>query len=274
MIMYSKEDILKKLKTYDDDPNFHFDEPSHTYTYGDAIFTSVTTFLSRFHKRFDKEFMSKRTAQKENVTQEEILKRWKDKSDKACDLGTEVHLWIENYINGIYQKLPTDLEVISRINKFNVLYGEFLHKLEPIKCEQMIFSKDRLIAGMIDSLFLYKGNVFIIDHKTNGKMTTDEDTKYNKLLYPFSDYWENSLNKYSIQQSIYALILEELGIDVKAMYLLYIGPDKPGKLYKCLDMRTELKEFFKKEKAKEERRSDNINHILKGDDIDDIGLDI
>ena len=272
--MYTKEQVLNLLKTYDDDPNFHFDEPSHTYTYGDAIFTSVTTFLSRFHKPFDKEFMSKRSAEKRGITQEEILKEWQDKADRACELGTEVHLWIENYFNGIFQKIPTDLEIIDRINKFNVIYAKSLYELDFVKAEQRIFSRNKLIAGMIDSLFIYRGNVFIIDHKTNGKMTTDDDTKYNKLLYPFSEYWENSLNEYSIQQSLYSLILEEVGIEVKACYLLYIGPDNPGKLYKCEDFREELKNYFESEKKKKEKRDDNINHILKDVDIDDIGLDI
>lgn len=262
--MYTKEDILNKLKIYDDDPNFHFDEPSHTYTYGDAIFTSVTTFLARFHKTFDKEFMSKRSAEKRGIPQEEVLKEWQDKADRACELGTEVHLWIENYLNGVYQKLPTDLDIIDRINKFNVIYAKHLHKLDIIKCEQRIFSKDKLIAGMIDSLFIFKNNVFIIDHKTNGKMTTDEDTKYNKLLYPFSNYWQNSLNEYSIQQSLYSLILEEIGIEIKACYLLYIGPDNPGKLYKCVDFRKELREYFNKMKE-----SKNIDNSL-----DNIGLDL
>lgn len=271
--MYTKEDILNKLKIYDNDPNFHFEEESHTYTYNEAVFTSVTTFLGRFHKPFDKEVMSKRSSEKRGIPQEEILKEWQDKADRACDLGTEVHLWIENYFNGVVQTLPTDLEIIDRINKFNILYAEHLHKLEFIKAEQRIFSKDKLIAGMIDSLFIYRGNVFIIDHKTNGKMTTDDDTTYNRLLYPFSEHWENSLNEYSIQQSLYSIILEEIGIEVKACYLLYIGPNEPGKLYKCKDFRKELRDYFKKEKEKKQKRDDNINHVLKDVDINDIGLD-
>lgn len=242
--MYTKEEILKKLKQYDDDTNFKFDDPSHTYTYRDAIFTSVTTFISTFYKEFDRDGMSKKKAKELGVTQEELLKEWDGKGDVAKVLGTAVHLWIENYYNNILQSIPTDVEVVNRINKFNVLHSKHLHKLQSIKCEQMIFSKDKLIAGMIDSLFLYKGNVFIIDWKTNKKMTSDKETKYKKMLFPFNDYWENKFNLYSIQQSLYALILEEIGINVKSMYLGYIGPDNPGKLMKCVDMRTRLKKYF------------------------------
>jgi len=269
--MTTKDDILKKLLIYDNDPNFHFDETSHVYTYGNDTFISVTTFLNRFHTPFDNYFWSMRNAQRDGITQEEVLKDWKDKADIACDLGTEVHLWIENYFNGVLQELPTDLNIIDRINKFNVIYAQHLHKLEIIKCEQMIYSKKWRIAGMIDSLFIYGGNIIMIDHKTNRKMTTDDDTTYNRLLYPFNKYWENSLNKYSIQQSLYSLILEDLGINVKAMYLLYIGPDEPAKIYKCVDMRPELKKYFKKEKQKEEARIKGIDDSF---DIDDFGLDL
>lgn len=246
--MYTKEQVLKLLKTYDDDTNFHFDEPSHTYTYGDAIFTSVTTFLSRFHKPFDKEVMSKLTAEKRGVPQEEILKEWQDKNDYSNVLGSAVHLWIENYYNEVTQELPTNLDIIDRINKFNVIFANHLSKLEYIKAEQMIYSKDKLIAGMIDTLFLYKGQVFIIDWKTNLRWTDDSNCTYKKLLYPFSKYWENQHNEYSIQQSMYAMILEEIGIEVKAMYLCYIGPDSPAVMHKVVDFRPELKAYFEKEK--------------------------
>jgi hypothetical protein len=183
-------------------------------------------------------------------------------------------LWIENYYNKVIQELPTNLDIIDRINKFNNIYATHLHKLEYIKAEQRIFSKDKLIAGMIDTLFLYKGQVFIVDWKTNLKWTDDSNTTYKKLLYPFSKYWENQHNEYSIQQSLYALILEEIGIKVKKMYLCYIGPDSPAKMYTVVDMRDELRTYFQKEKERKERRDDNINHILKDSNIDDIGLDL
>lgn len=269
--MLTKEEILKRLATYDNDKNFHFDEPSHTYTYGKDTFTSVTTFLSRFHKKFDSDFWSKRNAQRDGVTQEEVLKAWQDKNDYANMLGHSVHMWIENYYNNVLQELPTNLEIIDRINKFNVIFANHLSKLEHVKCEQRIYSRDKRIAGMIDTLFLYKGQVFIIDWKTNLKWTDDSTTTYSKLLYPFSKYWENQHNEYSIQQSLYALILEEIGIEVKAMYLCYIGPNEPAKMHKVVDMRPELKEYFKKEKQKEEARIKGIDDSF---DIDDYGLNL
>ncbi len=64
-------------------------------------------------------------------------------------------------------------------------------------------------------LFLYRGKIYIIDYKTNKKFTTDKDLVYKEyLLHPFNKYYKTHLNEYSIQVSMYALILREWGIDV------------------------------------------------------------
>ncbi len=97
---------------------------------------------------------------------------------------------------------------------------------------------------MIDSLFLYKGKIYILDWKTNKQFTNDDHPKgrYEKLLEPFDQYWANHHNEYSIQLSLYALILEEWGFEVGGAYLVHIGPgDEESQLYKIIDMRNELK---------------------------------
>ena len=69
--------------------------------------------------------------------------------------------------------------------------------------------------------------------------------KYEKLLEPFDGFYKNHLNEYSIQLSMYALILEEWGFEVGGAYLVHIGPgDEEAELYKVVDMREKLKSFF------------------------------
>ncbi len=175
--------ILDKLKFYDD-IEFKFDPIKHKYTYLGEHFISVTQFISRFHKKFDAEFWSKKKAEERRVDQSEVLNEWKQLNDRANFIGSSTHNWIENYFNRIYQELPSDLDVIDRINKFNKIYGSHLHKLTPIKFEQRIFSTKWKIAGMIDSLFLYKDKLVMIDYKTNKKYKTY--SKYGKkIMNPF-----------------------------------------------------------------------------------------
>lgn len=241
------EEVLEKLKIFEEDQNFKFDPIAHKYTYNDKVYTSVTQFISNFHEKFDSELHSKRVADKTGKEQWEILKEWKEKNDRANWLGTGLHNWIENYFNRLYQELPTDLDLISRINKFNVIFGEHLHKLIPIKFEIRVFSKLYPLAGMIDSLFMYKGKICIIDYKTNGTFKTDENCHYKKLLHPFGEYFENHINEYSIQISLYALILKEHGINVDIGYLLHIGPDTEAKFYRCKNMMPILEKYLREE---------------------------
>lgn len=239
------ENILQKLDCFND-PDFKFDPKYHKYTYHGEQFISVTKYIQQFHKPFESEYWSKKKAEQRGVDQEVILKEWKQLNDYANDVGTDTHQWIEDYFNKIWKPLPSNLDLIHRINKFNRVFAKHLHKLEPVKFEVRVFSKKWKIAGMIDALFLYKGRIFIIDYKTNKTFTTDENIKFKeKLLEPFDDYYKSHLSEYSIQISLYALILKEWGFDVAGGYLVHIGPDDDeAKMYKCLDMTGILESYL------------------------------
>jgi ATP-dependent exoDNAse (exonuclease V) beta subunit len=239
-----KVELLEKLKAFES-TDFNFNEKYHRYTYKSEQFISVTTFLAKFHRKFDFDYWVTKKAEEDGVSVSEKKKEWSDKNNRSNVIGNGVHNWIENYYNSVLQELPVDSDIINRINKFNVIYSTHLHKLTPVKFEQKLFSKNLKIAGMIDSLFLYNGKVIMVDWKTNLKFTTDEDTKFEELLYPFESFYKNHLNEYSIQLSLYSYILAEVGINVEAMYLCYIGPDAPAKMYKAIDMKPELDKLFK-----------------------------
>jgi len=240
-----KSTILNDLECFND-TEFKFDPTAHRYTYEGEQFTSVTRFIQQFHKPFEQDYWSQKKAEESGVPQEWILNDWKKLNDYANEVGTDTHNWIEDYFNGIWKQLPTNLDVINRVNKFNIIFAKQLHKLEPLKFEVRVFSKKWKIAGMIDSLFLYRGKIYILDWKTNKLFTTDDTVKYKeRLLAPFSDYFKSHLSEYSIQLSLYALILEEWGFEIGGAYLVHIGPgDEPAELHKVIDMRDNLKLFL------------------------------
>lgn len=243
----TKEEILQTLQLYNDS-NFKFDQISHKYTYGEDHYISVTQFIQKFHKPFESDYWSKRKADERGISKEEILKEWKDKNDRANFIGTSLHNHIEDYYSQKWRELPADDDVIDRINKFNIIYAKHLHKLEPVCFENRIFSKKWKIAGMIDSIFLNKnGDLIIIDYKTNKEFTTDENLKFKEnLLYPFDFLLKTHLNEYSIQISMYMMILKEIGINIHSGYLLYIGPNEEAKIFKCLNLVEQLEEYLSK----------------------------
>ena len=240
-------ELLRNQLDCFEDIKFEFDPAAHRYTYEGDTFTSVTRFIQQFHKPFEQDYWSKKKAEQAGVPQDWILTEWKKLNDYANEVGTDTHQWIEDYFNKIWKPLPSNPDVIHRINKFNKIYCKQLHKLEPLKFEVRVFSKKWKIAGMIDSLFVYRGKIYILDWKTNKDFTDDNHQKgtYEKLLAPFQDHYKNHLNEYSIQLSMYSLILEEWGFDVGGAYLVHIGPgDEDAELYKVVDMRDNLKLFL------------------------------
>ena len=234
--------VLEKLKDFDD-PNFVFDAKWHKYTYNGKPFESVTKFIQKFHKEFDSSFWSKKKAEERGVDVSVILEEWKYKNDRANEIGTATHNWIENYFNGIHQQIPSDLDIVERINKFNLIYSTHLHKLTPIKFEQRVFSKKWGLAGTFDALFLWKDKLAILDWKTNKEFTI-ENSYGEKLLEPFQEYDKCHLNEYSIQISMYSLILQEIGLDVRVGYILYIGPNDEPKIHRCHDYKDILRNYL------------------------------
>jgi ATP-dependent exoDNAse (exonuclease V) beta subunit len=238
--------IVDKLKCFNDQ-NFKFDPKYHKYTYGGKQYTSVTKFISNFHKPFEQDYWSQKKADEAGVPQEWILKEWKDKNDRANFVGHSTHEWIENYFKGHHQQLPNDLDIIDRINKFNIIFGKQLYKLTPITFELRIFSKKYPLAGTIDSIFLYKGKLFIVDWKSNSEFKTDDHKsgRYNKLLSPFEDLYQNHLNEYSIQVSLYSLILREWGFNIRGSYLVHIGPSQEAIIHKAVNLVDTLDNYLK-----------------------------
>jgi len=243
------------------DPNFRFNEEAHTYHYynpetGKPVqkFMSVTQFLSQFKKPFDSEIIANavaksRTRKGEPTTKAQVLQEWKDISDIALLLGTNVHKWIEDYYNGDNPEMPEAVNEKERVEKFLAIYEERLHKLTAVAQEFRVFSRKWGIAGTLDILFWLEPFFYVGDWKTNKKFTTDKDPegRKQKMLPPFQDMWDNSLNAYSIQLSLYRLILkEEADFDTEGGFLVWIGPNGKPKLFKIVDLRDRLYEFLQK----------------------------
>ena len=244
-----KEILLEKLKLFNDS-SFVFDPIKHKYTHDGEDYISVTTYIEKFHKPFETQYLSLKVAQRRGIPQQWVLNEWKEINDYANLIGSETHNWIENYFRKIWTPLPTNLDIIHRINKFNKIYATKMYKLEPLAFEVRIFSKKWRIAGMLDALFIYRDQLFIIDYKTNKEFITDSNIKYpERLRYPFDSYYKTHLNEYSIQVSLYALILKEWGINVSGGYLVYIGPgDDDAQMFKCENMTSLLEEYLNSER--------------------------
>lgn len=242
-MILTKEIIQEKIKYYDDS-NFSFNEEAHAYTLDGKIVYGVTSFLNRFVKPFDSDYWSKKKADAAGIPQAELLKQWDDKRDRSCELGHNVHAWIENFYEKNDETLTKDAEANERVVKFQKIYESKLKQLESVASELRVFSRKYSIAGTIDKVYLWEGNIIVGDWKTNKKIKTDKDFCFGKLLYPFERHKENELNKYSLQLSLYQLLLEEAGIYSDYAFICHIPGDGEAKIYKTKDFRAELRTYL------------------------------
>ena len=243
--------MLSKLD-YFRDPNFIFNEHEHSYVYINPetylpiqIFESVSGLVSQFKKPFNADTISKYVAIKRNITKEEVLLEWENSKIEGLTLGTTVHNWIENYYNGNNPDIPECLNAVNRIHQFKHLKENKLKNFKPIEQEFRLFSRKWGIAGTLDVLFELNGKYYIGDWKTNKKFTSDnhKEGKKSKMLYPFNDLYDNSVNGYSIQISAYRLILEEAGFKTEGGFLIWLGPNG-SEFHKTIDLRHRIKEYL------------------------------
>lgn len=253
MLKTDEENLIKEVKEkleIFNDKNFIFEPIEHVYTYNDNKYISVTTFLNNFVNEFDEDFWSKKKAKDRGVEQEVILNEWAITRDRGCDLGTMVHEYIEDfYVSDT--KAYDDDEVNERIVKFHEIFDKRLNVLTPIFSELRIFDHEWKIAGTLDQLYTYKNMLIIGDWKTNKKIKTDKDYCFGWLKYPFNKYKDNELNKYSIQISLYALILKRMAnIDIDYSFICHIPAKGEAKIYKLKDFSKELEMYFNSLKTK------------------------
>lgn len=238
-------DTLDKLTVFNT-PDFWFDEGPHKYYLRKTELTSVTTYLHHFSKPFDEVYWSKKKARDRDTTPEIILEEWKSIADRACYLGSEVHKWIEDFYNGtIRPLLEMDEEVQERIGMFQIIYEKRLFKLFPIAQELRMFNLDMKLAGTLDALFLGEdGKIYILDYKTNKALKTDKDYSFSNMLYEFSTEKDNNMNHYSVQTSIYRLMLAKVGVFAAGCFIVYIPPQGECQIIKCKDYRQQLVRHF------------------------------
>lgn len=140
------EDLKNKLtKTFE---HLEFDEKKHQYKFFNIKLTPVSYIVSKFYKPFNSSKMALFSARKRGVPIHEILKEWEDKKNAACVLGTNTHLFAENWTpdstfsNGYEESVCNYFKALKEAkNGFNPLLKEF-----------RMFSQKLLIAGTCDKI--------------------------------------------------------------------------------------------------------------------------
>lgn len=217
-----------------------FRRKDHTYWLGEQPLTSVTQTISRIAPKFDADGNAARMAARDGTTKEAILELWQRKSRAALDKGTAVHAFIEQIIKGKRPKCA-----IPEAQAWLEWWRGAKRYLDPVGVEMIVGDSELGVAGTMDFLAhsSKNGKTTIIDWKTGSKFET-ENRWGRFLLPPFSDLPDNELHRYSLQVSLYRLILERAGFaNMGESYIVHLGPEK-AHAYKAHDYRKRLEAWL------------------------------
>ena len=165
---------------------------------------------------------------------------------KAANRGTAVHHMCEDYLNNDFDEEKHKKKFLPYV-LFNQLKESVLQKVDNIYAQECgLYSDKYKVAGRVDCIAEYDGELSIIDFKTSSKERSDE--------------WNES---YYIQASAYAEMFEErTGIAINQVVILVVTED--GVVQEFVKNKTEylplLSDVIKEWKVKNEMvSSTNIN---------------
>ena len=240
------------LREFED---LEFYEEGHLYLLHGQSLCSVSGIGHRFIREpFDEVAQSIRYAEKNGMTPAFWLQQWKQNAFRATTLGTKTHEFGESlaylkaghpelirpsiqsqfmeeygYLAPIHPKeeaicrflcdLPSSMHLV--LNETKVYSGK-----NPIPARNL---KEQ-IYGTFDMLYYYDGDgnpakagFVVLDYKTNACLYSEYNQRVHRtLLPPFDNYIEQDLSLYTIQLSLYALMLEDIGLPVIARRIVWL----------------------------------------------------
>ena len=184
-----------------------FEPIEHKYKHKDTEveFTSVSKLISSVKQPFDREGISKKTAEKRGITQEEILAEWDAINKKALERGTAYH--------EAQEAKSLQGKGIAPLEQNGLKLAHDLTDLTPgFYPELILYNFDAKLAGTADCVYIHEDKSFTItDYKSNKKlefkgfMKFDPDTKSRKetkMKSPVSHLADCNGMHYTLQLSI------------------------------------------------------------------------
>lgn len=225
-----------------------FDEDTHTYTniITGEVYLSSTTFVGKFHEKFDGDRIAQNLIktipryqeQYAGVAVEDAIADLKAQWKRRSDIGTAIHKILENYFLG----LPVFDE--SKGEKWNNRISVLINAYDQLKLQErnegyefipeMLLYNDKFkLAGQSDIILLNptQKTFKVLDYKTNQKGIDRKAYKDAKMFEPIAHIPDCNFYHYSLQLSLYAYFLEEeSNFQCESLSLLWINTNNPSSI--------------------------------------------
>ena len=246
--------------------DLEFYERNHVYILNGECLPSVSSIGSRFEsKPFDKFSQAARYAERHGNTLEYWIEQWERNSFRATSLGTKTHEFGESlaYLKAghaefirpsVSRQFLESCSYLAPIHPKEEAVERFL--VEMPESFHLVINEARVysgknpnpslnlrerVCGTFDMLYYYDGEghperagYVLFDYKTNRDLYSEFNQRNHiMLLPPFDDFFQESYGEYAIQLSLYALMLEDIGLNVLDRRVVWL---KDNGTYECLSL--------------------------------------
>lgn len=224
-----------------------FDKERHTYTLDGQELPSVTKTVNKLKPIFDRNYWGEKKAIEQGVSTETVLKEWDSKSKASQKRGTKVHEYIAGLLRGKTAEVVDPFlamnNLLPEMAAFKRWWEQALVKV--VQVEWIIGEAHLGVAGTMDAL-LYSAETqlnHVFDWKTGGKFGVAN--RFQKLLPPFDDLDDCELNVYSLQTSLYRLIVQRnTELEIGDSYILHLSESGDFYVHKAIDLRSRLADWL------------------------------
>lgn len=217
-----------------------FEEKEHQYFVNGTCYPSVSSLIHGFETIVDFHNIAVAVAKKNKKSVKQVKQEWDKIKEEACTLGTNTHLFAENY-NGTQEPI-NELEKAAK--KF---FDDLPDHYEVITKELRMYHREFRYAGTADLLLLDKrtNSIVIADFKTN----KDLIKSYQYLMPPFEELEQSPLNKYKLQLSYYQIMIEQSGIEVSNRVIIWLRRDGEYEIIPTPDYTKTLRDCLQKKES-------------------------
>lgn len=221
-----------------------FKSENHHYSSNDdTVWVSVTTFIERFHPKFDSMSVAKKVTRIPSskwyrIPPEEIVRIWDAERDRSIVVGSWLHNKVEREV--LMFDTMQDLSIVpSIIDDEGVKIAPDQKLEEGIYPEHMMYLPSLGICGQSDLVMIRDGKVYIKDLKTNKQIKTrgyvDKKGKEEMMFAPINHLPDCNFTHYSLQLSMYMYMvlkhnphLEVGGIEIQHVLFEKLAEDEYG----------------------------------------------
>jgi len=165
------------------------------------------------------------------ITEESIVKSVfasQEAKEKAADLGTAIHDWIEQYIKAKISRkpipdMPEDRSIIIGVNSF--LEWESAHKVQFKWAEKLLYSKKYGYVGKADFAAKVDGKLCLCDNKTGNGL--------------YEGVWVQTAAYQKADE-------EESGVKYEGRWAIRISKETEKEYYARMELKNKIKTFLGK----------------------------